>query len=62
MGETKAYIWLFPDLEDAIEMIPIWLVPYYGSNLSILEVNLPDDHPVEYTGSDYEVVTDKESI
>ena len=55
MGETQKAVWLFPRLEDAQEMIPVWLEPFYGSDLCILKINLPDDFPVEYTGSDYEV-------
>ncbi len=57
MGEKKPHVWLFPSREDAEEMIPVWLEPFYGSDLALLEVRLPDDFPLEYTGSDYEVVT-----
>lgn len=56
MGETQASVWLFPTLEDAEEMAPVWLEPYYGDDLTFLEVELDDDFPLEYTGSDYEVV------
>ena len=57
MGETEPSVWLFPSLDDAEEMAPIWLEPYYGEGLAVLEADLPDDFPLEYTGSDYEVVT-----
>ncbi len=57
MGETHKAVWLFPGLKEAQEMIPIWLKPFYGVDLSILKVSLPDDFPVEHTGSDYEVYT-----
>ena len=55
MGETSTSIWFFQCLEDADEMAPIWLEPFYGTDLVFLEVELPDDYPLEYTGSDYEV-------
>ena len=41
MGETTPYIWCFPCLEDAYEMIPVWLEPFYGESLAILEIRLP---------------------
>lgn len=55
MGETTASIWLFSDIDDCLEMTEAWLIPVYGDDLTILEVTLPDDFPLEYTGSDYEV-------
>ena len=55
MGETTASIWFFPDIDDCLEMIEAWLKPVYGTDLTSLEVTLPDDYPLEYTGSDYEV-------
>ena len=57
MGEKEASVWCFPCLEDAYEMTPIWLEPVYGGDLAILEIRLPEDFPVEYTGSDYELVS-----
>ena len=57
MGEIKAGIWLFPSYEDAIEMVPVWLEPFYGTDLALLRIDLPDNFPLEYTGSDYEVVS-----
>lgn len=59
MGEATKAIWMFPSVEDAEEMIPIWLEPIYGDDFIILEITLPDDWEVEYTGSDYEVYTTK---
>ncbi len=59
MGEIKTGIWLFPSYEDAIEMVPVWLEPFYGTDLALLRVDLPDNFPVEYTGSDYEIVATK---
>ena len=55
MKECEPSIWLFPTLEDAKEMVPIWLIPSYGDNLVFLEISLPDDFPINYTGSDYEI-------
>lgn len=57
MGETEAGIWMFPSIEDAKEMAPIWLEPFYGTDLILLLVDLPDGWPLEYTGSDYEVIS-----
>ena len=57
MGEKKAGIWLFPSYEDAMEMIPVWLEPFYGTKLALLRIDLPGSFPLEYTGSDYEVVS-----
>jgi hypothetical protein len=57
MGETKALVWCFPCLEDAYEMIPVWLEPFYGDDLAILELRIPEDFPVDYTGSDYELIS-----
>ena len=57
MGETTPLIWLFPNIDDALEMTPIWLEPFYGDELVFLEVTLPDDFPVDYAGSDYEIVS-----
>lgn len=57
MGETEKAIWLFRGLEEAEEMVPLWLEPFYESELVLLEVTLPDDFPLWETGSDYEVLT-----
>ena len=57
MGEKEAFIWLFPSFKDAMEMIPVWLEPFYGTELALLRIDLPDNFPLEYTGSDYEVIT-----
>lgn len=57
MGESEKAIWLFQTLEDADEMIPIWLEPFFGDDLVILEITLPDDYQLEYSGRDYEVYT-----
>ena len=55
MGENIKAVWLFPDIDDAEEMTPIWLESFYEEELTILEIDLPDDIPVECSGSDYEV-------
>lgn len=55
MGECIPSVWLFPDIDDAKEMAPIWLEPFYGPDLVYLKVYLPDNTMLEYTGSDYEV-------
>ena len=57
MGETEESVWLFNGLDEAEEMMPIWLEPVYGPELVLLEVTLPDDFPITETGSDYEVTT-----
>ena len=60
IGETKEAVWLFTGLEEAKEMTPVWLETFYCTDLCMLKISLPDDFPVEYTGSDYEVyVTEK---
>ena len=56
MGETEPGIWVFPNMEDALEMIPVWLEPFYGNDLSILEISLPNNAEIESTGSEYEYV------
>lgn len=57
MGEDTPAVFLFPCMEDAQEMKAVWLEPFYGNDLVSLEVTLPNDFPLEYTGSDYEVVS-----
>lgn len=57
MGETRPSVWMFPCLEDAQEMAPIWLEPFYGADLGFLRIDLPDDFDIETTGSDYELFT-----
>lgn len=60
MEEKTSAVWLFPSIVDAEEMAPVWLEPFYGEELTYLEVTLQDDYPVQYSGSDYEVyVTEK---
>lgn len=57
MGEPTPGVWMFPSLEDAEEMAPIWLEPVYGSDLVFLRIDLPSGYDVESTGSDYELFT-----
>ena len=59
MGETEPYVWLFPEIDDAAEMAPVWLEAFYKEPVVILKIILPDDWPIEYTGSDYEICTSK---
>lgn len=56
MGETVPAVWLFPCLEDAEEMAPIWLEPVYGHDLAYLRIELPEGYDVQETGSDYELL------
>ncbi len=56
MGEYEPGIWLFKTYDDAEEMLDIWMKPFYEEDLVCLQIDLPDNYPVEYTGSDYEVV------
>lgn len=57
MGEYEPSVWLFIGIDEAEEMAPVWLEPFYGDDLVMLEVDLPDNFPIDYTGSDYEVVS-----
>ncbi len=59
MGKDTPAVWLFPTLEDAEEMAQIWLGPFYGDDLVYLRIELPDDFSVEYTESDYEIVSER---
>lgn len=58
MHEKRRAVWMFANAGDALEMIPAWLEPIYGSKLTILEVNLPEKFPVN-TDCDYDVFTYK---
>ena len=60
MNEETTAVWLFPSLADAKEMKSVWLEGFYGPDLVTLEIELPDEYPLGYTGSDYEMFTVKE--
>ena len=57
-GETQKFVFLFPTKSDVENAMLSWLGDYYyDKDIVYLEVNLPDDFPIEQGEVDYEMIT-----
>ena len=57
-GETQKFVFLFPTKNDVENAMLTWLGEYYcDEDIVYLEVNLPDNFPIEQGEVEYEMIS-----
>lgn len=57
-GETQKFVFLFPTKNDVENAMLTWLGEYYyDEDVVYLEVNLPDNFPIEQGEVEYEMIS-----